>query len=208
MEACTVPWKLPLFPWKLPRFHGSFHRFHESFCGSRGSFRGSDENFHGSFHELSPKIHGVQVANILAKLIFANCVWYSDCAYYGLCVLIKDIFRRLPLQLQCSYQGQQGDLSPSVRGNYKTRFWGGQTLTAVEGNASVCQVNSVNRIIGERRAEVWRTWGPDFYQTGHYVAMTAWTRRAHRCEDIIFMQVVARSQDMGIVRSAWRGVLL
>ena len=39
------------------------------------------------------------------------------------CVLIKDIGRRLPLQLQCSYQGQQGDdVRQSVRGNYKTRF--------------------------------------------------------------------------------------
>ena len=39
------------------------------------------------------------------------------------CVLTKDIGRRLPLELQCSlYQGQQGDVSQSVRGNYKTRF--------------------------------------------------------------------------------------
>ena len=30
------------------------------------------------------------------------------------CVFIKDIGRRLPLQLQCSYQGQQGDVSQSV----------------------------------------------------------------------------------------------
>ena len=35
---------------------------------------------------------------------------------------MKDIGRRLPLQLQCSYQGQQGDVKRSVRGNYKTRF--------------------------------------------------------------------------------------
>ena len=46
-----------------------------------------------------------------------------------------------PLQLQkkqcSSYQGQQGDPGQYVRGNYKTRFWGGQNLTAVEGNASV-----------------------------------------------------------------------
>ena len=54
--------------------------------------------------------------------ISASCVRYSDRAYYGLCVLIKDIGRRLPLQLQCSYQGQQGDVSQSVRGNYKTSF--------------------------------------------------------------------------------------
>ena len=42
-------------------------------------------------------------SKILSKLIFASCVWYSDRAYYGLCVLIKDIGQRLPLQLQCSY---------------------------------------------------------------------------------------------------------
>ena len=74
--------------------------------------------------------------NIWSKLIFASCVWYSDRAYYGLCILIKGIGRRLTLQLQCSYQGQQGDVSQSVRGTYNTRFWGGQNITAVEGNAS------------------------------------------------------------------------
>ena len=35
------------------------------------------------------------------------------------CPLVKDIGRRLPLQLKCSYQGQQGDVSHSVRGNFK-----------------------------------------------------------------------------------------
>ena len=44
-------------------------------------------------------------SEILSKLIFASCVWYSDRAYYGLCVLIKDVGRRLPLQLHCSYLG-------------------------------------------------------------------------------------------------------
>ena len=67
-------------------------------------------------------------SNISSKLIFASCVWYSDRAHYELCVLIKDIGRRLPLQLQCSYQGQQDDFCQSVRENYKTRFWGGQNL--------------------------------------------------------------------------------
>ena len=86
-------------------------------------------------------------SNILSKLIFASCVWYSDRAYYGLCVLIKDIGRRLPLQLQCSNQGQQGDVRQSVRGNCKTCSWGRQNLTAVEGNASVYQVNPVSRIV-------------------------------------------------------------
>ena len=97
-------------------------------------------------------------SNILSKLIFASCVWYFDCAYCGLCALIKDIGRRLPLELQCSYQGQQGDQSQSVRGNYKTRLWGGQNLTAVEGNALVYQVNPVSRMTGEGRAEFTRDW--------------------------------------------------
>ena len=79
-------------------------------------------------------------------------MWYSDRAYFGLCVLIKDIGQRLPLELQCSYQGQQGDVSQAVRGNYKTRFCGGHNLTAVEGKALVYQVYPVRRISGERRA--------------------------------------------------------
>ena len=85
------------------------------------------------------KIHTPAVrSNILSILTFASCVRYSDRAYYGLCVLIKNTGRRLPLELQlCSYQGQQGDVSQSVRGNHKNHFRGGQNLTAVEGNASV-----------------------------------------------------------------------
>ena len=67
-------------------------------------------------------------SKISSKPILASCVWYPDRAHYELCVLIKDIGRRLPLQLQCSYQGQQGDFSQSVRWNYKTRFWGGILL--------------------------------------------------------------------------------
>ena len=53
-------------------------------------------------------------SKILSKLIFPSCVWYSDRAYYGFRVFIKDIGRRLPLQLQCSYQGQQGDARQSL----------------------------------------------------------------------------------------------
>ena len=71
----------------------------------------------------------------LCKL--AVCAWYPDRAYYGLCVLvtdrrqrdspcIKDIGRRLPLELQCSYQGQQSDVSQSVRGR-KPVFEGDKT---------------------------------------------------------------------------------
>ena len=39
-------------------------------------------------------------------------------------------------------------------------------MTAVEGNASVYQVNPVSRITGEGRAECLRTWGPSFDQKG------------------------------------------
>ena len=73
---------------------------------------------------------------------------YADRAYQWVCVLIRDVGRRLPLELQCSlYQGQQGDVSRSVGGTYKTRFRGGPNLTAAEGNASVYQVHSVSRFI-------------------------------------------------------------
>ena len=70
----------------------------------------------------------------------------SSC--YGFSVHVKDIGRRLPLKLQCSYQGQKGDVGQSVRGNYKTHFFlEGQNLTAVEGNECISyQVNLVSRI--------------------------------------------------------------
>ena len=41
---------------------------------------------------------------------------------------MKDIGRRLPLELQCSYQGQQGDVSQSVRGNYKKPVFEGDKI--------------------------------------------------------------------------------
>ena len=39
-------------------------------------------------------------------------------------------------------------------------------MTAVDGNASVYQVNPVSRITGEGRAEFLRTWRPGFDQKG------------------------------------------
>ena len=101
-------------------------------------------------------------SKISSKLIFASCVWYSDLAYYELCVLIKDIGRRLPLQLQCSYQGQQDDFSQSARGNYKTRFWGGQNLTAVKGKGGLVLIKServwrVSRMANLNQPK-WRTY--------------------------------------------------
>ena len=43
---------------------------------------------------------------------------------------------------------------------------GDKNLTAVEGNASVYQVNPVSRTTGEGRAEFSRTWGPRFDKKG------------------------------------------
>ena len=47
-----------------------------------------------------------------------------------------------------------GDLNQCVRGNYKTRFGGGQNLTTVEGKASVYQVYPVGRTAGEGKAAI------------------------------------------------------
>ena len=84
-----------------------------------------------------------------------------DRAYYWVCVLVKDIGRRLPLELhqRSLYQDQQGDVNQSMRGKYKTRFLAGQNLTGVEGNASVYQVYPVSRTTDERRADILRRGG-------------------------------------------------
>ena len=104
-------------------------------------------------------------SKLLSKLLFASFVWYSDRAYYGLCFVVKDIGRRL-LELQRSHQGQQGDVSQSVRGNYKTRFWRGRHLTAAwkEMHQFIMYVYPASRITGEGRAEFLRTWGHGFEQ--------------------------------------------
>ena len=74
---------------------------------------------------INIKIHSLQLCDRIFcrnSSLQSVCDTYSDRACYGLCVLIMDIGRRLPLQLQCSYQGLQGDVRKSVRGHYKTRF--------------------------------------------------------------------------------------
>ena len=65
------------------------------------------------------KIHSsCEIEDFVETHLCKLCVILPDRAYYELCVLIKDIGRRLPLQLQCSYHGLQGDFIQSVRGNY------------------------------------------------------------------------------------------
>ena len=61
-------------------------------------------------------------SNILSKLIVASCVLILRSRVLRVVCPHKYIGRRLPLQLQCSYQGQQGEVRQSVRGNYKTPF--------------------------------------------------------------------------------------
>ena len=51
-----------------------------------------------------------------------------------------------------------------MRGNYITRFRGGKNLTALEGNASVSQVNALSRLSGEGMAAFSRRWGHGFDQ--------------------------------------------
>ena len=88
---------------------------------------------------------------MLSKLILASCVQYSDRAYYGLCVLIEDIGRRLPLELQCSNHGQQGDVSQSVRGNYKTHIIAPCIITVrVRSNVRGCGISIVASPFVER----------------------------------------------------------
>ena len=69
------------------------------------------------------KIHSsCEIEDFVETHLCKLCVILRSRVLQLVCVLIQDIGRRLPLQLQCSYQGQQGDVSQSVRGNCKTRF--------------------------------------------------------------------------------------
>ena len=62
-------------------------------------------------------------SKISSKLLFASYdVWYSDRACSWVCVLIKDIRRRLPLKLQCSlYHTRVNQLS--LRGHKIQADW-------------------------------------------------------------------------------------
>ena len=66
------------------------------------------------------KIHSsCEIEDFVETHLCKLCVILRSRVLRVVCVLIKDIGRRLPVQLQCSHQGQQGDFSQSVRGNYK-----------------------------------------------------------------------------------------
>ena len=70
-----------------------------------------------------------EIEDIVETHLCKLCVIpYSYRAYYGLCVLMMDVGRWQPMPLQCSYQGQEGNVSQSVRGNYKPVFEGDKIL--------------------------------------------------------------------------------
>ena len=53
------------------------------------------------------------------RSVCAQAVCDTPIARVAGCVLVKDLGRQFPLELQCSlYQGQQGDATQSVRGSY------------------------------------------------------------------------------------------
>ena len=64
------------------------------------------------------KIHtSCEIEDGVESHVFKLCAILRSRVLRG-CVLIKDIGRRLPLELLCSlYRGRQGDVSQSVRGN-------------------------------------------------------------------------------------------
>ena len=70
------------------------------------------------------KIHSsCEIEDFVETHICKLCVILRSRVFRVVCPhFIKNIGRQLPLQLQCSCQGQQRDVSQSVRGNYKTRF--------------------------------------------------------------------------------------
>ena len=76
------------------------------------------------YHIIEIKTHSsCEIEDFVETRICKLCVILRS-RVFCVCVLIKDIGRRLPLELQqCSlYQGQQDDVSQCVRGNDKTLF--------------------------------------------------------------------------------------
>ena len=58
------------------------------------------------------------------------------------------------------HQGEQSYVRQSLRGNYRTCFRGGQNImTAVVGNAPICQVYPVYGITGDGRAQLFQIVG-------------------------------------------------
>ena len=77
------------------------------------------------------------MGNIVKIKIHSSCEieYFVETHLCKLCVILQSRVLRVvcphheeyrsatpPCNLQCSYQGQQGDVSQSVRGNYETRF--------------------------------------------------------------------------------------
>ena len=83
------------------------------------------------------------------------------------CVFITGIGQRLRSELQCGlYQGNQGEISPSVGGNSNTRSLEGQNMTALEAKSSVHQVHPASFKTSDGRAAILTAWGPGFEKEG------------------------------------------
>ena len=92
--------------------------------GGLENFKLSKTSHNNIIYIIKIKIHSsCEIEDFVETHLCNLCVILRSRALRVVCpMIIKYIGRRLPLQLQCSYQGQQDDFSQSVRGNYKTRF--------------------------------------------------------------------------------------
>ena len=72
------------------------------------------------YHQTKPALHPEIRSNISSERIFASCVSYSDRASCWMPVLIKNMGRRLPLELACT-RVNRVMLIDLFAENYKTR---------------------------------------------------------------------------------------
>ena len=60
------------------------------------------------------------ISEVSSKLVFASCLWFSGRMHYWVCVLIKNVGRRLPSE---HIKGQFGGLKPGTHATGKVHFF-------------------------------------------------------------------------------------